>query len=55
VGLFKKKERPVITQLTCPAEGCSFTCNDHLSLKRHVEWRHPELAKSDVKVAEKVK
>jgi len=48
MGLFKKKERPAINELKCPAEGCSFICNDHKSLRRHVEWKHPELSKSNV-------
>ena len=55
MGLFKKKERLIITELKCPAEGCSFTCNDHNSLKRHMDWKHPEHAKSGEKIAEKVK
>lgn len=51
MGLFgKKKERkPVITELKCPAEGCSFTCDDEITLKKHTDWKHPELAKNKAK------
>jgi len=51
MNLFKKKkQQPVITELKCPAEGCSFTCDDHISLKRHTDWKHPELTRSTVEV-----
>jgi len=50
MGLFKKKQHPTITELRCPAEGCSFTCNDPKLLKRHTDWKHPELTQSTVKV-----
>jgi len=45
MGLFKKKQPSTIIELKCPAEGCPFTCSDHIMLKRHVDWKHPELAK----------
>jgi len=52
MGLFKKKKRhkPVITRLECPAEGCSFTCDDLKMLKRHTDWKHPELTQNAVEV-----
>jgi len=50
MGLFKKKERPIATELKCPAEGCSFTCNDPESLRRHVDWKHPQLVENVKKV-----
>jgi hypothetical protein len=43
MGLFKKKQRPAITEIKCPAEGCPYTFNDPALLKRHIEWKHPEL------------
>ena len=46
MGLFKKKLQPVVTELKCPAEGCSFTSDHAESLKRHVDWKHPELAQN---------
>ena len=55
MGLFKKKERPVITELKCPAEGCNFTSTDAPSMKRHVEWKHPDVGKGGEKIAEKAK
>jgi len=55
MGLFKKNERPVVTELKCPSEECSFTCNDDNSLKRHVEWKHPELSGEDKKIPGKIK
>ena len=48
VGLFKKKQ-PVITELKCSEEGCSFTCDDHVTLKKHTEWKHPQQAQSKAK------
>jgi hypothetical protein len=42
MGLFKRKEKSIIAELKCPAEGCSFVCKDEHSLKRHMEWKHPE-------------
>ncbi len=50
MGLFKKKQQPAITELKCPAEGCTFTCSDHITLKRHTDWKHPELTQTAVKV-----
>jgi hypothetical protein len=48
MGLFNKKKEKVSnnTELRCPAAGCSFTCSDHVSLKRHLDWKHPEMAQS---------
>ena len=45
MGLFKKKKRLGITELKCPAEGCPFTCSDSITLKKHTNWKHPELVK----------
>ena len=51
MGLFKKKQRPTtITELKYPAEGCTFTCRDRITLKKHTDWKHPELAQAAVKV-----
>ena len=50
MGLFnRKKEKPVVTELKCPANGCSFTCVDQMSLKRHLDWKHPDLAQTTKK------
>ena len=48
MGLFKKKQPQEhnITELKCPAEECSFTCDDHVTLKKHTDWKHPQLTKS---------
>ena len=46
MGLFKKKQRPTTTEIKCPVEGCYFTCSDHNTLKKHMDWRHQELAKT---------
>ena len=46
MGLFdKKKQPPKPTEVTCTAEGCNFICSDASSLKKHMDWKHPELAK----------
>ena len=50
MGLFKKKQRPTVTELKCPAKGCPFTCDDPVTLKKHTDWKHPELAQTAVKV-----
>ncbi|MFC1943317.1 hypothetical protein ACFLWO_01900 [Chloroflexota bacterium] len=46
MGLFKKKQRPTTTEIECPMPGCSFICNDPVTLKKHTDWKHPELAKT---------
>jgi hypothetical protein len=46
MGLFKKKEQTTNIELKCPVKGCPFTCNDHITLKKHTEWKHPELTQS---------
>jgi hypothetical protein len=43
MGLFKKKQALTVTELKCPAEGCSFTANDSTTLKKHMDWKHPQL------------
>jgi len=50
MGFFKKKQQPAITELRCPAKGCAFTCNDPKLLERHIDWKHPELTQTTVKV-----
>jgi hypothetical protein len=50
MGIFKKKPSAPIQELKCPAEGCSFTCDDPATLKKHTDWKHPELTRSVVKV-----
>ena len=42
MGLFKKKA-PTVTELKCPAEGCSFTTSNPTDLKKHIDWKHPQL------------
>ena len=51
MGLFKKKEQqqPVNTELKCSADGCSFTCDDHVTLKKHTDWKHPQLTPDKAK------
>ena len=51
---FKKKPPPVIPDLNCPAQECEFKADDRIALERHIEWRHPELAK-ETNVKEKNK
>jgi hypothetical protein len=43
MGLFKKKQAPTITELRCPAKGCLFTASDPITLKKHTDWKHPQL------------
>ena len=43
MGLFKKKQKTGRTELKCPVEGCSFTSYSPVLLKKHTEWKHPEL------------
>jgi hypothetical protein len=44
MGIFKKNsKRPAVTELKCPSTGCSFTSYSDRDLKRHIEWKHPEL------------
>jgi len=47
--MFWKKKAPRITTLKCPAEGCPFTCDSPALMKRHSDWKHPELTKATVK------
>ena len=49
MGLLKKKQL-TITELKRPVEECSFTYNNPKLLRRHIDWKHPELTKSTVKV-----
>ncbi|MBW1855140.1 MAG: hypothetical protein JRJ00_10765 [Deltaproteobacteria bacterium] len=46
MGLFKLKSRPVNIELKCPAEECPFTCDDLATLKKHMDWKHPEIAET---------
>ena len=46
MGLFgKKKETVKLTEVKCPAEGCDFACDDAHTMKRHTDFKHPEMAK----------
>ena len=44
MGLFKKKQRLAVNELKCPAAGCSFSCDHPELLRKHVGWKHPDLA-----------
>ena len=46
MDLFKKKQQPANAEVKCPVEGCRFTCNDLDTLKKHTDWKHPELVKT---------
>jgi len=46
--MFWKKKAPRITTLKCPAAGCPFTCDAPVLIKRHTDWKHPELTKAAV-------
>jgi hypothetical protein len=49
MGLFKKKQHTVAAELKCPVEGCSFKCDDNVTLKKHVDWAHPQLTQNKAK------
>ncbi len=49
MGLFKKAQRPAITELHCPVSDCSFTCDDAVTLKKHTDWKHPQLSQPQKK------
>ncbi len=53
--LFKKKQKPATTELNCPVAGCPFTCSDPVTLKRHTDWKHPELTEQREGKAEELK
>jgi hypothetical protein len=55
MGFFKKKVQPVAVERKCPAEGCVFTVYDEIALKKHIEWKHPELKGNSEEKAVKVK
>ena len=55
MNFFKKKEKPVVTEHQCPAEGCSYTTTELSDMKKHLEWKHPELAQKGDSVSENVK
>ena len=44
MNFFKKKEKPVATEQQCPAEGCTYTTKELADMKKHLEWKHPELS-----------
>ncbi len=48
MGLFKKKQS-AITELKCSEEGCTFTCDDNVTLKRHMDWKHPQKVQNKTK------
>ena len=45
----QKKQPAMATELKCQVEGCSFTTPSPEYLKRHLDWRHPELAQGQKK------
>ena len=47
MNFFKKKEKPVTTVQQCPAEGCNYTTTEVSNMKKHLEWKHPELSQKD--------
>jgi hypothetical protein len=49
MGLFKKKQATTVEVLKCPAEGCSITTTEAISLEKHIDWKHPELKQSTKK------
>lgn len=49
MGLFKKKEKVVVTEVKCPVEGCDFVCFNETNLNRHLEWKHPDFMKTEEK------
>ncbi len=49
MGLFGKKKQSKLVELKCPAEGCTFTCDDPVTLKRHTDYKHPDMSKSSDK------
>jgi hypothetical protein len=44
MNFFKRKEKPAVTDHQCPAEGCMYTTTELSDMKKHIEWKHPELA-----------
>ena len=55
MSFFKKKEKPVVTVQQCPADGCTYTTTELSDMKKHVEWKHPELAEKGDLVSESMK
>ena len=46
MGLFSKhKKESRLVEMKCPAEGCAFTCDDPVTMKKHTDYKHPELSK----------
>jgi hypothetical protein len=54
MGLFKKKEKAVVTEIKCPVEGCGFICFNQTNLNRHLEWKHPDYAGTEGKTSVRV-
>jgi len=54
MGLFKKKQAPAVTEFKCPVEGCSLIASDSITLKKHIDWKHPQLAQNLKKPLEKI-
>lgn len=48
MNFFKKKEKPVTMEHQCPVEGCAHTTTELSSMKKHIEWKHPDLAQEGV-------
>lgn len=55
MSFFKKKEKPVATVQQCPADGCTYSTTEESDMKKHVEWKHPELSHTDKSAAESTK
>ena len=55
MNFFKKKEKPVITEHRCSVEGCTYTTTELANMKKHVEWKHPELSQTDGSAVKSVK
>jgi len=49
MGLFKKKEKIILSELKCPVKGCLFTCDDPITMKKHLGWAHPGLLQDNKK------
>lgn len=47
MNIFKKKEKPVVTVNQCPAEGCTYTTTELANMKKHVEWKHPDVSQKE--------
>ncbi|HEY94554.1 MAG TPA: hypothetical protein G4O15_06400 [Dehalococcoidia bacterium] len=55
MNIFKKKEKPVAIVQECPAEGCTYTTTELSNMKKHIEWKHPELSQKDESAIKSIK